>query len=646
MIEKRGVIMQWYRKSLTNKIMVLCSLLVLFGFMVTITSSVVWTRRVGWEGTEISSFESARRATTEIESYLNKYAGLSLGLANSRDIINFAATTGERSVSVYKDMPEYKTYFTTIHQVAAQDSRIANIYFCSERSQVPYDMTEWEAPTEYSLDKRDFYIEGKKVNGLHFSTPYVDAITQEPIVSITYPVYQGDDFLGLLGIDLSLKTINEIVGSAKTHDAGYAFLLDRGGTFIVHPDESLAMKENATEQEGEIGKIYKDMVQGNSAWGKAVLNGETIYCFYNPIKLNGWSLGIVIAETVLSEPIIQQTTANILIGVGTLAVVIISLLFFVRRSIKPIASLDKLTEEVARGNLAISVDTGGKDEVGRLAVNFNQMVDSLRGLVNEVINLSEHLSSHSQELASSSEEVSATVEDMSGITIKVASTSALGAQNADEAASEFEQVKMVAEEGHLAVQETINKINSIAEVSSNASDAIQRLGNQSNQIGQIIATITNIADQTNLLALNAAIEAARAGEHGRGFAVVADEVRKLAEQSAGAASEITDLIKEIQTGVGEAIVAMQQGSQEVNEGVKVVGNAGDTLEQIIKAVEKNTALVQDMAIGAKHANEGMQMLSNSSQQITATIHQVSGAAQELAGIADDLQKAISKFNID
>ncbi|WP_449240811.1 methyl-accepting chemotaxis protein [Desulfoscipio gibsoniae] len=637
--------MKWYKNSILAKLLIPCTVLVLFGFVIMITQNISWMKRLGWNGTETSNFEAAKRASAEIESYLNEYSGLSTALSNTSDVVNFAAITSEHSVSVYKGKQEYVNFLSTARKLADKDANIFNIYFNSEKSQVPYDLTEWEAPDDYQLDNRPYYAEGKKVDGVYFSEPYVDAISNQIIVSITSPVYKDDKFLGLLGVDLSLETINNIIAKTKTDKNGYAFLLDQQGTFINHPDKSLAMKANATKLNDEMSTIYKKMVDGQDGWGKAKSKGEMVYCFYNPIKLTNWSMGVVVPEQALDKPIAEQTQKSILLSISIIAIVILCLAFMVRRSLTPLHTLNTLTTNVADGNLSVTVNAKGTDEISQLTMNFKKMVDSLKVLVTNIMSLSDKLSSHSRDLAATSQEVSATVEEVAGTTNEVAATSAQENENALEAAQESEHVQQLARNGNQAVQQTIDKINTIASASQKVAEAIQKLGEQSNQIGNIINTITNIADQTNLLALNAAIEAARAGEYGRGFAVVAEEVRQLAEQSASAATQITHLINDIQIGVGEAVGAIQNGVKEVDEGVHIADNAGASLEQIIEAIERNTVIIKDVAASSMQANENTQQLSASNEQIASTMQQVTIAAQDLSNLADDLQNAIVKFRV-
>lgn len=313
----------------------------------------------------------------------------------------------------------------------------------------------------------------------------------------------------------------------------------------------------------------------------------------------------------------------------------------------PMAALVETAEAVSRGDLTGKVDLGGKrkDEIGTLASALASMVDNLKTMMMDIQKSSLILSSHSQELASSSEEVSTNIEEVASTTNEMAAISAQGAENAEAAAEESRQVRMVGEHGNRAVRETVEIINSIADSSQNTSIAIQKLGQQSSQIGEIISIITTIADQTNLLALNAAIEAARAGDHGRGFAVVAEEVRKLAEQSAKAANEITGLIREIQTGVSKAVNVMTQGVHEVKEGVRIANKAGLALEQIVKAVEKNRSMTIEVASGSMQTNDATQQLTAAYEQITSTVQQVSGSAQELAYISAELKNTVSRFKV-
>ncbi|GBF34430.1 methyl-accepting chemotaxis protein [Desulfocucumis palustris] len=638
--------MNKYSKSVVTKLLTPIIILLVISFALLAIVNNYEMKKLVWSGIKTSGTESSKRAAAEIQSYLERYSGMVMALANSREIIDFAKITKERSPKSYQGSDKYVNYLLTIRNVVSKDSNIFNLYFGSENSQTFFDIQEFEVPPDYTCDKRSWYVEGKKANRIYVTKPYIDKVTGKQVVSITAPVYEGNSYLGLFVMDLSLETVDKIVDTVGTYNGGYAFLVAQDGTFLVHPEKKLIMSAKATQIEGEFSKIGSEMVSGKDGWGLSNFNGETLYTFYDPIKLADWSIGVNVPEAEITRPIGNQTKLIIIISVIVGIMWILVVLYFVRRTLIPLGTLNKLFGKAAMGNLAIKINDAGSDEIGQLTNSFNMMITSLRDLVNIILTLSGRLVLHSQELAASSEEVSATVEELAGTTNEVAATSAQGAEIAETAAKESDQVRQVAEEGNLAVQKVVEKINSIALAEQMVAGAIKKLGTQSEQIGKIIETITDIAEQTNLLALNAAIEAARAGEHGRGFAVVAEEVRKLAEQSAGASKGITDLVREIQIGVDEAVYAIENGVKEVDEGVQVTNNAGASLKQIIGAVEKNTKMILEAANGSKQANEGTQQLTASNEQIASSIQQVTSAAQELANIAEELQKTVAKFKVD
>jgi len=357
-------------------------------------------------------------------------------------------------------------------------------------------------------------------------------------------------------------------------------------------------------------------------------------------------LKIIYDRAQILDKINNDLRSAIIQAVIALIAIIVTTFLITTIIIRPLKELSKIVEAVAHGDLTQKLDKiKSEDEIGILAASFDKMVDSLKNLINNIKRNADRLSAHSQELNSTCEEVSAAVEEVASTTNQVSALSTQGVVNAEQAAEESKVTHNVAKDGNQAVRETVNKINNIETDTGNVSLAIQKLGEQSVKIGEIIGTITNIAEQTNLLALNAAIEAARAGEHGRGFAVVADEVRALAEQAASASNEITGLIKDIQIGVNNAINAMRGSITEVKEGVKIANNAGISLGKIIIAVEKNSAMIQAVSDGYKNVSEGTQQLSAASEEIASTVQQVSLSSQELADIAHELQKNVRIFKL-
>ncbi|BAF58187.1 hypothetical membrane protein [Pelotomaculum thermopropionicum SI] len=343
--------------------------------------------------------------------------------------------------------------------------------------------------------------------------------------------------------------------------------------------------------------------------------------------------------------VLKVISISVILSLAALLIGMI-LSFFISSSIKkPIKEMVDGANRFAQGDFTGEIKAASSDEVGDLARSLNDMSKQLRELISEVVTNAQTLAAHSEELAASGQEVSASIEEVAGTTNEVAAMAEKSMENAEAAAGESRQVIAVAETGNETVQKTIDKINSISQSASRVQEAIRNLGELSAQVGNITNVITGIADQTNLLALNAAIEAARAGDQGRGFAVVAEEVRKLAEQSAGAAKEIGQIINRIQSGVDTAIKSMDQGAAEVREGVSLASEAGNALRDIINAVNNSIVLTEEIATSAKQTSEGMQQLSASNEQVTSTIQQVATATQELAGIANKLQSLVERFKI-
>ena len=311
------------------------------------------------------------------------------------------------------------------------------------------------------------------------------------------------------------------------------------------------------------------------------------------------------------------------------------------------------------GDLTKLIVVKSNDEFGLLADEINSLVDKIRKIISQIAQTSEQVSSSAIELqsnavqmAAGAEHVAAQAETVATAGEEMSATSGDIAQNCQMASEGSQQANAAAVSGARVVDETIAVMNSIAERVKSSAKAVESLGSRSDQIGEIVGTIEDIADQTNLLALNAAIEAARAGEQGRGFAVVADEVRALAERTTRATREIGEMIKAIQQETKGAVIAMEEGVSEVSKGSEKAADSGRALEQILQQINDVNSQIHQVATAAEEQTATTSEISNNMQQITEVVADTSRGAKEsaaaanrLSALADDLRRIVSQFKI-
>lgn len=326
---------------------------------------------------------------------------------------------------------------------------------------------------------------------------------------------------------------------------------------------------------------------------------------------------------------------------------------------KIVAPLIEGIRLVSTGDLSIKLHKKTEDEVGELIEELRHFIEDLRNSIRDVKEEAQNVSLHAEEILKDSETIAANAEngshrvsEVASAVQEMASTISENSQNAVTTSETSEKARRAAEQGGVIVEETVASMKSIADVVRKSSQTIQELGKSSNQIGEIISVIDDIADQTNLLALNAAIEAARAGEQGRGFAVVADEVRKLAERTTKATKEIAAMIKKIQIDTQGAVAAMEEGTRRVDEGINHADKAGASLREIVHLSQEVTTMISQIvaassqqASASEQISRNIEIINSATEQTAHGIQQIAQAAKELNEFTDRLYRLVERFKL-
>lgn len=468
-------------------------------------------------------------------------------------------------------------------------------------------------------------------------------------VELAHPKLEGKNIWDTKDVN-GVMVAQEIIKNAKTHDGGFTYY------FWPLPDnpDAFAPKIAFSKQD--------------SHWGWIVISGSYLMDYNKDADKILYSLGVTLAVSLVAGFIL--------------------IWFYAKNIVKPITSIANQAKQVSEGNLIIeSLRLKRRDEIGELAESFEGMVNHLKHLLSQisftssqVAAASEELNAHAIQTNDAAEQVTITISEIaSGSKEQVRSVSDTN-KSVSEISQGIEQIassiQTVAEKsiqatekattGGTVVHEAIEQMNLIEQKVNASSQVVNLLGEKSNEIGQIVSLITQIAAQTNLLALNAAIEAARAGEQGRGFAVVADEVRKLAEQSGQSAGQISALINEIQLDTIKAIEVMQEGTSAVQKGLSMVNNSGHSFKDILSAIDEVSKQAQEVSAVVQQVNAGTHMMvlamghftdisqhsANETKNILdivnkqrSSMEEITSSSEMLSRMAEDLHTVVISFKL-
>jgi len=352
---------------------------------------------------------------------------------------------------------------------------------------------------------------------------------------------------------------------------------------------------------------------------------------------------------------------NIMLAVGILAFLLglAGAIFLIKNFVTRLNRVSAAMGRVADGDLSTKIQVFAKDEIGDLGRAINRTLESMHDMVTSIRDTSAQVASAatqlyatSDQIATGAEEVAAQASTVATASQEMTSTSSEIAKNCLLAVESSKQAGDSAESGAAVVQETVAEMGRIAERVKESAQTVESLGARSDQIGEIVGTIEDIADQTNLLALNAAIEAARAGEQGRGFAVVADEVRALAERTTKATKEIGAMIRAIQVETKSAVASMEEGVREVEKGTVDAAKSGQALQEILEQANSVTMQINQIATAAEEQTATTNEITSNIQQITEVVHDTANGSQEsataanqLSRHAEELQEMVNKFKL-
>ncbi|RRS08065.1 methyl-accepting chemotaxis protein [Pseudoalteromonas sp. J010] len=513
-----------------------------------------------------------------------------------------------------------------------------------------------QLPADFDATSRPWYKVAEQKQDTAFTAPYIDVTTNEFTISAVVPVKFQGRFAGVAGGDIDMSTITKIINEIDFLGFGYGFLLDKSGKILSHP--------NAELNDKPMSDLFGQNLPLSREFTELEIDGtEKIVSF---VKMNGiknvdWYLGVVINKEIAYSSVSSfRNMAAIYMLLGVIAIVVM-LQLLLKYLMRPMYNLNAAIKDIAQGegDLTRRLVIENQDEFGELSDYFNQFIDKIHASITQVKNTTVTLENVVNSLVAQTQDTLSMYTDQSKRTDSVAtainqlSSSAQeissSATHASELASNANKLSV---ESQHSLTENIEEIAALTQKMSQAQATLDGLDKLSGSIGQVLEVIKGVSEQTNLLALNAAIEAARAGEAGRGFAVVADEVRQLAQRTQESTQEIESTIAQLQQGSSSAVAVMKASLEDSARSAERANASGTKMQEVSNSIDAIDGVNHAVASATNEQNTVIQSLDSDihhisdlsiqgSNNLTATLDE----CKSLKAQFDELEQMVLKFKV-